>query len=268
MQTRLREELRIKDARMAHLPAHRRPHYPPMERMAILELRAARGWSLAQTAKAFLVTEATISSWLRRLDEQGPNSLVALREPVNKFPDFVSYLVQRLGVLCPTMGKVKLAQTLSRAGLHLGATTVGRMLKAAGRGKPPVTPASKPHVVTAHSPNHVGRVAVIVDHFSRRVMGIGAFPKPPTSQATRDFIDRTIRSSRTQPKHLICDKGRQFWCSGFKCWCRRRHIRLRFGAVGQHGSIALIERFIRTLKDSLMRGGNAASGARHQERDP
>src|SRR3954470_15126958 len=58
----LREELRIKDARMAHLPPPRRPHYPAMERMAILELRAARSWSLAQTARAFLVTEATISS--------------------------------------------------------------------------------------------------------------------------------------------------------------------------------------------------------------
>src|SRR5580704_10173973 len=45
----LREELRIKDARMGHLPPQRRPHYLPVERMAILELRAARGWTLAQT---------------------------------------------------------------------------------------------------------------------------------------------------------------------------------------------------------------------------
>src|SRR5436190_372235 len=41
----LREELRIKDARMAVLAPHRRPHYPPAERLAILELKAARGWS-------------------------------------------------------------------------------------------------------------------------------------------------------------------------------------------------------------------------------
>ena len=32
----LREELRIKDARMGLIPAPRRPHYPPVERMAIL----------------------------------------------------------------------------------------------------------------------------------------------------------------------------------------------------------------------------------------
>jgi hypothetical protein len=31
-----------KDARMARINPHRRPYYPPTERMAILELRAAR----------------------------------------------------------------------------------------------------------------------------------------------------------------------------------------------------------------------------------
>lgn len=42
----LRAEIRLKDPRMACLPALRRPHYPPAERLEILELRAARGWSL------------------------------------------------------------------------------------------------------------------------------------------------------------------------------------------------------------------------------
>ena len=39
----LREELRIKDTRIAQIAPQRRPHYGPHERMAILELRAARG---------------------------------------------------------------------------------------------------------------------------------------------------------------------------------------------------------------------------------
>ncbi|MCX5654462.1 MAG: helix-turn-helix domain-containing protein [Planctomycetota bacterium] len=72
----LREELRIKDARMAAIPANRRPHYPPTERMAILELRAARGWNQVQTAKAMLVTPETVAAWNRRIDEQGPHALV------------------------------------------------------------------------------------------------------------------------------------------------------------------------------------------------
>ena len=58
----LSEELRIKDTRMQRIPAQRRPHYPPIERLAILELRAARGWSLAQTARRLLVTPLTVAS--------------------------------------------------------------------------------------------------------------------------------------------------------------------------------------------------------------
>ena len=123
------EELRLKDARMSRIEPHRRPHYQAIERMAILELKAARGWSLAQTARTFFITTATISSWLGRIDEQGPDALVQTREPVNKFPALVRYLVQRLKTLSPSMGKAKIAQTLCPAGLHLGVTTVGRMLK-------------------------------------------------------------------------------------------------------------------------------------------
>jgi len=89
----------------------------------------ARSWSLAQTARTFLVTPLTISSWMARLDEDGPDALVRLPEPVNRFPDFVGYLVRRLRVLCPAMGRVRIAQILARAGLHLGPTTVGRMLR-------------------------------------------------------------------------------------------------------------------------------------------
>ena len=48
----LREELRIKDDRMARLVAARRPHYQPPSRMAILELRARRGWSLQGSGPA------------------------------------------------------------------------------------------------------------------------------------------------------------------------------------------------------------------------
>ena len=48
------EEIRIKDTRWAAIPPHQRPHYAPTERLAILEHRAARGWSLAQTAERLL----------------------------------------------------------------------------------------------------------------------------------------------------------------------------------------------------------------------
>jgi len=79
----LKEEMRIKDARMLRIPAQSRPHYPPIERLAILELRAARGWSLPRTARHLLVTTATVCSWMGRLDEEGPRAIVRIRQPVN-----------------------------------------------------------------------------------------------------------------------------------------------------------------------------------------
>ncbi len=105
----LHEEIRIKDLRMAQIPPHKRPRYRPQERMAILELRAARDWSIKQTADTFLITQATVSSWMRRIDEKGSDALLQLPEPVNKFPEFVHYIVRRLKILCPAMGKVRLA---------------------------------------------------------------------------------------------------------------------------------------------------------------
>ncbi len=125
----LEEELRIKDARMAMIDAHRRPHYRPIERMAILELKAARGWSQAETARRFLVKPTTIASWLKRIDESRQSPLVQMREPVNKCPELVRYVVCRLKVLFPSLGRKRIAQTLARAGLHLSASTVGRMIR-------------------------------------------------------------------------------------------------------------------------------------------
>jgi len=44
-----------------------------------------------------------------------------------------------------------------------------------------------------------------------------------------------------------------FTSDGFRGWCRRREIRLRYGAVGEHGSIAIVERFIRSMKHECTR---------------
>ncbi len=96
----LREEIRIKDTRLALIPAAERPRYPPELRMAILALRSARRWSARRAARAFLLTGPTIISWMKRLDEEGPDALVRLPEPVNRFPDFVAVVVQQLRAVC------------------------------------------------------------------------------------------------------------------------------------------------------------------------
>ena len=199
------------------------------------------------------------------------------------------HAVQRLQALCPTLGKKKLAEVLARAGLHLGITTIGRIR----REKPTRTPfqpakqqaeATKGHTVTAKRPNHVWHVdlttvptqlgfwcpwppcawpqcwpwcwwvVVVLDHYSRRVMGFALFRKAPTSVEVRSCLGRAIGVGRTAPRYLISDKGSQFFPTvGYKKWCRQRGIRPRFGALGKHGSIAVLERAVRTIKEALQR---------------
>ncbi|MBI4024401.1 MAG: transposase [Verrucomicrobia bacterium] len=295
----LREEMRIKDQRMAALSPHRRPYYAPAERMAILELRAARGWSLAETARRFLVDDETISSWTRRLDEPGEKALLAMPEPVNRFPEMVGCLTRRLKTLCPVLGKKRIAQLLAREGLHLSVTTAGRMLKReepSPRKQDGPTNGStnaaasaerkmdQPHgVVTARHPDHLWQidltvaptilgfwvpwfpftrlqvwpfcwwVVVVLDHFSRGVVKLAVFRQQPDSAKIQALLSSLIRKRGKAPRHLVCDKGVQFWCDAFKGWCKRRGIRPRFGAIGRYGSIAVTERFIQSLKTECTR---------------
>jgi transposase InsO family protein len=94
-------------------------------------------------------------------------------------------------------------------------------------------------------------LGVIMDHYSRRIMGITLFFREPTSEAMRAFLGRTIHATGVTPRHLVTDQGPQFTCENFKPWCRRKGIRPRFGAIGEHGSIAVIERLILTLKQGI-----------------
>jgi transposase InsO family protein len=96
-------------------------------------------------------------------------------------------------------------------------------------------------------------LAVAVDHFSRRVMGFAVFEQQPTSAAVRAFLGRAIRTARCCPRHLITDHGKQFTDDGFRRWCSRRGIHQRFGAVEKYGSLSVVERLIRTIKNECTR---------------
>lgn len=96
-------------------------------------------------------------------------------------------------------------------------------------------------------------IALAVDHYSRRAMGVAVFVRPPSSAAVRFFLERVIREAGVMPKYLISDHGRQFTAKAFARWCRRHGIRQRFGAIGKYGSLAVVERFIRTMKAEATR---------------
>ena len=282
----LHEELRIKTCRLARIPARERPHYDPIERLAILKLRAAAGWNAAEAARRFLLTPLTIANWMRRLDEQGEHALVRPRTPVNQFPAFVEDLVQSLRCAIPTMGNVRTAQILARAGLRLSATTIARFAKRKRSPQDPKEAVTGARVrdrrVTANYPHHLWHVdltvvpilgglwipwmpqslaqrwpfawwvAIVLDHYSRAVVGGAVFRKQPTAADVEAVLEKaTVRAGRA-PRYIVSDQGPQFGAS-YRRWCRRKRIRPRFGAIGRKGSIALIERFIRSMKDEHFR---------------
>jgi hypothetical protein len=128
--------------------------------MAVTELRAMRGWSKAETARHFFVSDEAIRSWLRRADD---DSLLQTTTPVNRFPDFDRYAVQRIKLFCPSLGKVKITETLARAGIHIGKTTVGRILKEKPVDSPdPTEDTSKCSRIVSKYPNHRSQMALML----------------------------------------------------------------------------------------------------------
>jgi len=279
--TDARDEMETKDARMRRIDPHRRPQYTQVERMAILELRAMRGWSNAETARRFLVTDDTIRAWLTRVDD---DLLLQTRTPVNRFPDYVRYIVQRTKVFCPTLGKAKLAAMLARAGIHIGRSTVQRILKESPALPPDPTSGAtgKACRIVSRYPGHTWHadltavpisggywtnwlphaiwqrwpvcwwVLHVIDHYSRRCVGFAVLKNRPTSEEVTAALTRIMFAERNKPKHLIVDQGPEFKCEHFEnIWSTAMNILLRFGAVKKHGSIAVVERFHRTVKELL-----------------
>ena len=281
----LREELYIKDGRWERSRSRRRPHYTPVQRMRILQLRAARGWTLEKTGRVFLVDLQTLMIWMRRLDERDDRALIQTVEPVNRYPDFVRNLVRQLKRLFPEMGSERMAHFLARAGLLLGATTIRRIERENGPPPDDVVeekvgrrrrvvgryPGHTLHVDLTTVPTRAGFwvpwfpfsvpqrwpfcwwIAVAVDQVSRALVGFAVFSQLPSSKQIQSFLDRAIRANGQPPKYIITDKGKQFWCRSFKRWCKRRTIRPRYGAIGEPASIAIVERFIRSMKQECTR---------------
>ena len=107
-------------------------------------------------------------------------------------------------------------------------------------------------------------LACAVDHYSRRVMGFAVFSKEPSSIDIRRCLGRAIgrasKGRKAAPKYIVSDKGRQFDCQAFRAWCSGRGIQPRYAATGQRGATAVVERFIRSMKEEWLRRGGVPLG--------
>jgi len=256
----------------------------PTERLEILTLKAARGWSNEQVAKCFQICERTIRRWLHGVEEG--DTIVQIPEQVNRYPDYLRAVIQRFKACCPMLGRFKIADILARVGLHISASTGRRIIR-----EPPKENAEieippdlvAPRIVTSKYPNHLWgaditlvpttqgfalgvepeaipqehpysfHVLNVIDHFSRRLMDEKIFPKCPTSSDIVGAFEEICCENRISPKHLVLDQGVQFYCHETRDWCQRRNIKPRFGAVGKHGSIAVVERLHLSMKEECTR---------------
>jgi transposase InsO family protein len=93
----------------------------------------------------------------------------------------------------------------------------------------------------------------VIDHFSQRYMGFAVFPNNPTGDDVIAAMKRICSDHGVVPKYFVLDRGTQFDCRVFRNWCQARGIKIRFGKIGEHGSIARVERFHRSMKDECTR---------------
>ncbi len=86
-------------------------------------------------------------------------------------------------------------------------------------------------------------------------MSVGIFANRPDCRAICGFLGQAVRRVGTAPKYIICDRDSIFDCDAFRRWVKRKSIQPpRYGAVGKHGSIAVVERLILTMKNEGTRG--------------
>ena len=261
--------------RLDRIPDRNRPHYSPTARFRILRIKRLLNLSADETAKLFRISTGTIERWQGEMtraddDTRTIGKTVKPSPPLRRYSDVVEHLCQALA-LAGLSGHRTIASTLARAGYLVSRSTVRRRQR-----KPvslPPDPLAKDRAkrkavrtVKARQPDHVWmcdltvirglfglhtfHIAVILDVFSRLPLAAKVYSKAPTGS---DLVSLFRSACKTlgPPAYFISDHGMQFTSKAFERALKRNGVKQRFGAVGHSGSIAIIERVWRTLKELL-----------------
>ena len=182
-------------------------------------------------------------------------------------------------------GRRHIALVLGTLGIFLAASTVRNILLRP-RPRPKGTPATaagnpeekKPRQIVARYPNHVWSAdrtrfwrwriwptwaLVAIDHFSRKVVA-WCHLEGPNAGWVVEALETAFRR-HGPPKHIITDQEGVFTSEVFGDLIWRWDVKHRFGAVGKHGSIAVTERVIRTLKYEWLKRVPLIRGLDHLE---
>jgi transposase InsO family protein len=269
----LEEAVDLLGTRWDKIPARERPHYTPEQRFRIVRIRQVLRLSTLNTAHLFRISDDTIYEWDHEARQEPESetigSLVRPQPPVRRYADVVHHLVQTMAML-GFGGHEKVAEYLANAAISISERTVGRYRKE----KPVPAPEGaartldRPedtHTVIARFVGHVWMmdistvprlfglrpflVACVLDVFSRMPLAAQTFVSEPSAEQITMLFDRTSQRLG-RPKHFVSDQGPQFTADLFKDVLDALRVQKRFGAVGRKGSIALIERFWRTIKQA------------------
>jgi transposase InsO family protein len=252
------------------IPDARRPRYTASQRLRIVRIKRLMGLSPEETARTFRLSAGTVYRWQADLGRPPKHPsrrpLVDGSPPIRRYQDQVRETVHALA-LAGFGGYQKIADTLARAGWKISASTVARYVKRAHGGPGRPSPQQRfARTVCAKYAHHVWmmdlthitglfgfmsfKVAAILDVFSRFPIAVRVFTKEPSAGDVLDVMEIAMRR-HGRPRHLVTDQGPQFTDELFRDTIHALGIKQRFGAIGKHGSIAIIERCFRSLRESL-----------------
>lgn len=254
-------------ARLAALAPPRRPRFTPAQRVEILLYKHSLRLSDEATAHTFVLARQTLSRWNAAV-EGAPSRLL------HPTPTHHDEAIRRAGEILPAASEAA-RDRITLALARLCESIPLRARRSRGpeeRNRAPrLEPRRKPRPIRARHPNHYWTVdltelrslhgvyrphlAIVLDLYSRFPLAWGLWPARPHSADLAALTEKTLEAWGP-PQHvlvsaLVTDQGGQFTGEAFETLLRERGIDHRFGAAGEHGSIAIIERLWRTLKDAL-----------------
>jgi transposase InsO family protein len=265
-----REIIELLGARLDKLPPRQRPHYTPVQRFRIIQIKSLLGLAQDEIAQLVRVSVATIAGWETNANPASKTvgSTVAAIPPVRRYEDSVHHLVQLMAAF-GFAGYDTIAGHLLQAGWRLARSTVRRYLK-----EPLVTPTgdspapeTPKRAVVARFPHHVWhldlteipaflgsaprQLALVLDSFSRVPLAARLFQAQPTTHQMTAFVESAFQQHGS-PRHLIVDRAGYFIASEFQEYVDARNVNLRFCSADHHRANSKLERFWGTLKHHLL----------------
>jgi len=242
----------------------KKPRYTLRERLFILWHIETFGIARRKVTEHLGVSRSTLYRCLHQA-----NDVRRTRIPANKTPVEIAVLVWEITKSNVNWGRVRIANQLALLNIFISASTVRNILNSPKPRRPgecPIASAKMQEKTEARSipacyPNHVWsidttevlywgiwptHVCIAIDHFSRKIVSV-----IPLEGRNAGWINSALESAievHGSPKHIISDQASVFTGGVFAELLDSWNIRPRFGAVGKHGSIAVTERVIKTLK--------------------